>query len=171
VTLIVTLALDDLSPRTFNGLRTEYFPPSRLVVGAHVSLVHAIPDALEHTLLQHVQRGCTAQAPFILAVKRLRFLGRGVAYDLVSADAVRLRAILREIAAAALTAHDAAPWSPHITIQNRVIPQFARATMQTLGTIELTCPITAVGIAVWRYLGGPWPPVAAFDVTAKPLAA
>ncbi len=161
MTLIVTLSLDAASAAFFDALRTAYFPPQRLVVGAHVTMFHAIPDALEAVLSRHVAAECAAMQPFALSVRRLRFLGRGAAYDLASAEAVSLRARLAAGVAHHLTAQDRAPWSPHVTVQNKVTPEVARATLETLRGVEVKVPLTATGIAIWTYLGGPWAALAA----------
>jgi hypothetical protein len=160
--LVVTLRLDDASHGFFNDLRTAYFPPARLVVGAHVTLFHAIPAALETALLHNVAGACRATQPFALAIKRLRFLGRGVAYDLDSVHAASLRASLVVGFDTQLTPQDRAHWSPHLTIQNKVAPETARATLEQLRDVAVPAPMTAIGIAIWRYLGGPWAPVAAY---------
>jgi 2'-5' RNA ligase len=153
--LIVTLALDPAAHMFFDALRTRYFPPERLQVGAHVTLFHAIPAQHESALRRHAAALAAATAPFPLTVRRLRFLGRGVAYDLAAPAAQSLRASLAAPFAGELSPQDSAPWSPHITIQNKVTPAQARQTQAQLAT--LACPEpTATGIALWRYRGGPW---------------
>jgi hypothetical protein len=44
----------------------------------------------------------------------------------------------------------------HITIQNKVEPGEAGALYATLARTFRPRPLAIAGIAVWRYLGGPW---------------
>lgn len=60
-----------------------------------------------------------------------------------------------------LTPQDQAGWRPHVTIQNKVAPAEAKALMASLGGFRAR-PLAVVGLAAWRYLGGPWEPIAAY---------
>jgi hypothetical protein len=50
-----------------------------------MTLFHAIPAHHEVALRHHAATLAAATTPFPLIIKRLRFPGRGVAYDLVPA--------------------------------------------------------------------------------------
>jgi hypothetical protein len=166
--LIVTLTLDDAAQAFFDALRRAHFPPARLVVGAHVTMFHAIPPEREADLLQSIEASCAATRPFAVTVVGVRFLGRGAAYALGAPRAQEVRAGLAQAMAGSLSAQDSARWSPHITIQNKVAPDVARQTLSILeGTVPPAC-ICATGLAVWRYCGGPWDAVDrfAFGATA-----
>jgi 2'-5' RNA ligase len=154
--LIITLTLNPEAHAFFDALRTRHFPPARLYVGAHITLFHAIPAHHEPRLHVHAASLAAATAPFSLTIKRLRFLGRGVAYDLTAPAVLTLRASLAAPIAADFTPQDRAPWSPHITIQNKVTPAEARATQALLAAIPPPAQIIATGLALWRYRGGPW---------------
>jgi hypothetical protein len=154
--LIVTLVLDEGAQAFFDALRTRYFPPARLFVGAHVTMFHAIPAAHEHALLREAEILCAATDPFAVTIKGLRFLGRGVAYDLASPQAQAIRARLAAPFAAVFTTQDQARWSPHVTIQNKVDPTTARATQAELANFVPPPAITANALAIWRYRQGPW---------------
>jgi hypothetical protein len=83
-------------------------------------------------------------------------LGGGVAFRVASDD---LSAIRSEIAArlhGLLTAQDAAGWSAHVTIQNKVPPRDAKALMLKLGERYDGRPIDLPALGLHRYLGGPW---------------
>ncbi len=160
--LIVTLQLDAAAQAYFDALRQAYFPPARLWVGAHVTMFHALPGACEPDVAAAIARACAAQPIFTVSLKGLRFLGRGVAYDLHAPEAHLLRAGLASRFAAQLTRQDSARWSPHITIQNKVDPATARQTMMHLHERSYPDPMTATGMALWRYQGGPWQIIEAF---------
>ena len=154
--LILTLLLDDASQAWFDALRHRYFPADRLQVGAHVTMFHALPGADEPAVVQVVADCCGRLAAMPVEIAGLRFLGRGVAFALRAPEAVALRGRLRAGFAHALTAQDAASWSPHVTIQNKVAPAQARQTQADLAALAWPGGVLGTGIGVWRYLGGPW---------------
>ena len=153
MTLILTLALDEAAQARFDALRRAHFPPERLHVGAHVTLFHALPDAL--AVRDDVREA--AQVPaFPVRVARLRSLGRGVAYVLESEE---LKALRRDLAHGwhpLLTPQDRRPHVPHVTVQNKVPPDRARTLLADLSAGFVPYDVTATGLALWRYLGGPW---------------
>ena len=153
--LIVTLTLDAAAQAWFDDCRITYFPTDRLVVGAHVTLFHALPGMMEPRVAALLAELCATVAPFPVTVTGLRFLGRGVAYALSATPAVALRGKIATAFAGDLTPQDACAWSPHVTVQNKVAPTLARQTMALLQS-RVPSPITAAGLALWRYRGGPW---------------
>jgi hypothetical protein len=92
-------------------------------------------------------------------VVRVRSLGRGVAYDLRSADLAEQRGALARRWEPWLTPQDARPHAAHVTVQNKVTPDRARALLQELAAGFAPYAVRATGLALWRYLGGPWEPV------------
>ena len=156
--LVVTLLLDPQASARFDALRRAHFPPERNHLQAHVTLFHALPGAqlarVRNDLAQVAQR-----PPFPVTVARVRSLGRGVAYDLRDAGLDAVRAELARRWAAELTPQDARPHRAHVTVQNKVDPHTARALLAELQTGFAPYAVTAVGLALWRYLGGPWEPL------------
>jgi hypothetical protein len=55
-----------------------------------------------------------------------------------------------------LTAQDSARIAPHVTIQNKVSVQEARALLLQLQSEFAPMTLRAEGVTLWRYLGGPW---------------
>lgn len=164
--LILTLSLDSASQQHFDALRDAHFPADRLVVGAHLTMFHAIPGALEDELRLLLAR-CAEREPFGLTVRPPRLLGGGVAYDLASVEAARLRDDVRGALAGRLTRQDAQGWRPHVTVQNKVGREVAAALHARLLADFRPWPVTATGLALWRYLGGPWEPVAAWGFSRQ----
>ena len=159
--LIVTLLLDEEAQGRFDRLRAAHFPAERNHLAAHVTLFHALPG--EH--LPEVSRELgevAGRARFDVAVTGVRFLGRGVAIDL---DAPELTALRRALAGAFdpwLTRQDR-QWSrPHVTVQNKVEPHVARALYEDLSASFVPGTVTARGLGLWNYLGGPWSPAGEF---------
>ena len=153
--LIVTLALDAASQARFDRLRAAHFPPERNHLAAHVTLFHALPgEHLEQVRADLVE--LASRSAYEVRVRRVRSLGRGVAYDL---HAPELDAQHRELAARWapwLTRQDAQPLSAHVTVQNKVAPGVARALVAELSEGFAPYAVRATGFALWRYLGGPW---------------
>lgn len=55
-----------------------------------------------------------------------------------------------------LTPQDKARPRLHITIQNKVTTQEARATLNALAQEFRPRPLVIAGLAAWEYRGGPW---------------
>ena len=157
--LVVTLLLADDAQRTFDRLRAEHFPPGRNHLAAHVTLFHALPG--EHLAAVSADLRAAAQRPaFGVAVTGLRLLGRGVAYTLRSPELAELREELASGWRPWLTRQDQQRHSPHVTVQNKVEPATARQLHERLGAAFVPWTAPARGLGLWRYLGGPWEPVA-----------
>ena len=157
--LVVTLLLDDEAQARFDRLRAEHFSPSRNFLQAHVTLFHALPG--EHEDAVRAGLASAARRPtFAVEVTGVRFLGRGVAYDLRSPEADGLRGALARAWGPWLTPQDRQRLRPHVTVQNKVAPDVARALHARLSAAFEPGRVTARGLGLWRYLGGPWEPLA-----------
>jgi 2'-5' RNA ligase len=161
--LIVTLVLHPDDSARFDALRRTHFPPERNHLSAHVTLFHALPG--EQLDRVGADLADVARVPaYDVRVTRVRSLGRGVAYDLRSPE---LDAQHRELAnrwAPWLTRQDRQPLAAHVTVQNKVPPEAARALLAELSRGFEPYAVRARGLALWRYLGGPWEPVAGWDL-------
>jgi len=152
--VILTLLLDERSQGYFDGLRRAHFPPERLVVGAHVTLFHALPDGAE-ALVDGVLRE-RAPEPSPVAVIGVRSLGRGVAFTLDAPGVAPVRAALAEAFSPVLGRQDRQPWRPHVTVQNKVTPAAAAALLAQLSVSFVPFEARAEGLVLWHYRGGPW---------------
>lgn len=159
--LILTLVLDDAAQRRFDALRRAHFPAERNHLRAHLTLFHALPGEQVEPVRADLT-AATARPPVPLRVTGLRSLGRGVAYDLESAELDVLRAGLATAWAPWLTPQDRQRHRPHVTVQNKVEPAVARALMVDLQREFRPYDVTGCGLALWRYLGGPWERVASY---------
>ncbi|MDT4948192.1 MAG: hypothetical protein QOJ37_787 [Pseudonocardiales bacterium] len=152
--LIVTLAIDDAAQERFDAERERLFPPGRAQVGAHVTLFHALPGALEPQV--RADLGEVSGAAFPVRVAGIVALGRGVAYLLASPEVTRRHRVLQRLWWPHLTAQDQHGLRPHVTVQNKVEPAEARATLAVLRRSFRPYDVTAVGFELWRYDDGPW---------------
>ena len=157
--LIVTLLLEEAAQQRFDRLREQHFPPERNFLAAHVTLFHALPG--EHLDAVRADLAAAADRPaFDVAVSGVRFLGRGVAYSLASSELAALRSGLASAWQPWLTPQDRQEHAPHVTVQNKVAPAVARALHERLLAEFAPSDVRARGLGLWRYLGGPWEPVA-----------
>ncbi|WP_214403121.1 2'-5' RNA ligase family protein [Pseudonocardia lacus] len=156
--LIVTAVLAPRLQERFDRLRRRHFPAERNHLAAHVTLFHCLPgqevDAVASALAAVTDR--PAPSADVVAV---RFLGRGVAFDLRSPELDAVRAELAGRWDALLVPQDRRPHRPHVTVQNKVAPEIARALHADLAAafVPETAPVPALELS--RYLGGPWEPV------------
>ena len=154
--LILTLKLDQTTFEQVNTLRQQYFPAERNFIPAHVTLFHALPRDQESAISQRLQRLCTQTSSITLSLPTLRFLGNGMAIELVSPELVQLRQTLAASWSDWLSAQDRQGYRPHITIQNKVAAPEARRVYGQL--LEQWQPLQGdgEGLLLWYYQGGPW---------------
>ncbi len=141
-----------------DGLRRAHFPPDRNQLSAHLTLFHHLPPSLAPELKQRlVELTRTTRPPAIASA--VMSLGRGVALRVDSPELGAIRDELAQAFAGLLVPQDAAGWRPHVTVQNKVSPQAARALYAELEQDFKPRPIAIVGLAAWWYMGGPWSPL------------
>ena len=162
--LVLTLGLDEATQARFDRERSAYFPPGRTAVGAHVTLFHALPGP-ERSDIEEVLLGEQDRAPFAVQVTEPFLLGRGVAYGLRSPELDALHRALQERWSAVLTSQDRQRLRAHVTVQNKVTPEQARATLALLRSAHRPAVATAEGLQLWRYDGGPWTLLGRYDFT------
>ncbi len=165
--LILTLALDATTQTRLDALREAHFPPARNYLAAHLTLFHHLPAEESATIATDLADLCAAREPLSLTASGVIFFGRGVAYGFAAPDLVAMRTELARRWWSWLTAQDRQKFRAHVTVQNKVAPAQARALHAALSA-DFT-PFTATGEALrlWRYLGGPWEPVAAYPFEEK----
>jgi 2'-5' RNA ligase len=154
--LILTLELDEDAFAEFDGQRRRYFPPALNKIPAHVTLFHHLPGEEERGIVETLAAEVRAQAPLPVKVAGLRFIGRGVAYGLDSPRLSSLRGRLAATFEPWLTPQDRQGYRPHVTVQNKVAPEEARALHRELEATFVPREIIGTGLLLWRYLGGPW---------------
>jgi hypothetical protein len=166
--LILTLKLDLASFDYFDGLRRLHFPPERNFIPAHVSLFHALPSSEEPAIRETLSAVCADTLAMPLRFDQVRFLGKGVAIAADSPELARLRSRLAALWQAWLTPQDRQPFRPHVTIQNKVTAEAARALYGMLSASWQPRAALGEGLLLWRYLGGPWELIGEFDFASVP---
>jgi hypothetical protein len=154
--LILTLETDERSFAFFDAQRRRSFPPERNFIPAHITLFHHLPGRERAAIADTLLRTALHQKPMTLTVAEVRFLGRGVAYAIRSPEADLLRASLAEEWRPWLTPQDRQKHAHHVTVQNKVPPDVARALFDELRRDFTPFTATATGLHLWTYRGGPW---------------
>ena len=154
--LILTARPDAATLARFEALRRAHYPPALNRVPAHISLFHQLPGSELDAVVARLKLAAREHPRPMVEVTGLRSLGRGVAYTLRSPTLTALHADLAEVWAPLLIPQDRVRYAAHVTVQNKVTPDVARATLAALtaGFVPWTFAIPAID--VWRYLDGPW---------------
>lgn len=153
--IIVTALLGSADFAWADGLRRAHFPPDRNVLPAHLTLFHHLPpSALEEVGLR-LKRLCAGPPP-VARLADVMLLGRGVAFRVESAELMAMRDELADAFTGLLTPQDQARPRLHITVQNKVSPEEAKALATTLRQDFRPRPLAIAGLAAWHYRGGPW---------------
>jgi len=153
--LIVTAEPGPADFAWLDGERRRYFPPERNRLAAHLTMFHALPPSLEAEVRGQLKAHSTGPRPKA-TVAGLRDLGGGVAYRVVSPDLDTIRDSIADHFHGSLTAQDAGGWRAHVTIQNKVAASDARALLDRLKKEFRPRSLAIHGLALHRYLGGPW---------------
>lgn len=157
--LIVTAELGAPDFAWLDQLRRTYYPPERNRVPAHLTLFYALPPSIEAEIRSRLSNLAQRRPPRA-SLEGLMDLGGGVAFGVASEDLDQLRDELASSLHGALGAQDCAGWRPHITIQNKVSNKVARQLIQSLGNRFSPRPLMVKGLALHRYLDGPWQRIA-----------
>ena len=152
-TTILTLEMDRASQEHFDRLRRQHYPAKLNVIAAHLTLFHTLPP---HDEIAAVVANAAGRTGFTMRVTGLRSLGRGVAFTFQSPELLALHADLSTAFAPHLTAQDRQKFQPHVVVQNKVKPEQSRVLLHRLQQGLVPFDVTATGLTIWNYLGGPW---------------
>ncbi|HEX8308546.1 MAG TPA: 2'-5' RNA ligase family protein [Allosphingosinicella sp.] len=139
-------------------MRRSHYPSERNRVPAHLTLFHHLPPSVRGELGRRMAEYAAAPAPNAM-IAGIMDLGGGTALRVESEGLEDIRYDLALALQGLLTPQDRAPWRPHVTIQNKVEPREARALQARLRAGFEPRPLAIKGLALWRYLDGPWEPV------------
>lgn len=138
-----------------DGLRRAHFPPERNVIPAHLTLFHHLPPSSLDDIASRLKRLCAGPPP-AARLSEVMLLGRGVAFRVDSPALMAMRDELADAFAGLLTPQDQARPRLHITVQNKVAPDDAKALAAQLRADFRPRPLAIAGLAAWHYRGGPW---------------
>ena len=153
---IVTAALPQDIQAWAEGLRRAHYPAHRNKLHAHVTMFHSFAPSLFEELKDYLPRIAADFAPPRGSVAGVMDLGKGTAIALQSEELLEIRALIAEHFHAALTAQDLYEPRPHITIQNKVSKQEARALQAELRAQIEPREFRFPALEMYIYRDGPW---------------
>lgn len=165
--LIVTAQLPAELHRWATRLRDAHFPPERNFLEAHVTLFHAIPPMCESELRECLKTLASEFAPVPARVLGVVSLGRGTAIGLESAAMLDIRDMIADRFHGMLTGQDQHRPRLHVTIQNKVSPQEAKALQSEIALVVEPRSFEFKGLQLFAYRGGPWESIADFAFRGK----
>ncbi len=123
-------------------------------------MFHAFAPSLLEELRDYLPRIAAEFAAPEGAVKGVMDLGKGTAIALEAPQLLALREGIAEHFHGSLTAQDLYEPRPHITIQNKVTKEEARALQASLAPVlagwAARGRFTFPALELWHYRGGPW---------------
>jgi hypothetical protein len=153
--LIVTAELPEALQSRADQLRRLHYPPERNVLAAHLTLFHALPPSVEDELRDALAAEARAK-PIPARLEGVMSLGRGTALRITSPAMIELRERLARRFHGLLGLQDAQVPRLHVTIQNKVSPHEAKVLMKRLIPEIEALDFAFTGLALHRYVGGPW---------------
>jgi 2'-5' RNA ligase superfamily len=156
--LIVTGELPAALQTRAETLRRAHYPPERNAVAAHVTLFHALPPFVEEEARALLAALASALPPPEARLAQVMDLGTGTAFRIESAELLEVRDHIAEHFHGMLTQQDRPRPRLHVTVQNKVERAEARALQAELAIGFRPETFRFAGLALHRYLGGPWEP-------------
>jgi hypothetical protein len=136
-------------------LRRAHYPPDRNRVPVHLTLFSQLPPGIARELGQRLAGYAAVPVPRA-RLAGIMDLGQGTAFRIESEELEDIRQDMAMALHGLLSAQDRSPWSPHVTIQNKVEPREAKRLQTELRATFTPRPLAIKGLASWRYQGGPW---------------
>ena len=154
--IIITAMMGPEDQSFFNKLRSDYFPPERNYLDAHITLFHHLPPAHWPEIKRYIVALTREYETPNAQVDRLLNLGGGVAFHIDSPELMAVRSMIAENFASLLIPQDQSRPRLHVTIQNKVKDEIARQTFEVLSAQFEPFAISIIGISAFYYMGGPW---------------
>ncbi len=158
------LVTADLPPDIFkwaNDLRRAHFPPERNKLKAHVTLFHALPPSVEGEL-RDLLGTLAKQPPPAARISGVMKLDGGTALAVDSPGMVELHATIQDRMRGVTILKDCRPLRLHITIQNKVSAQEARALQVRLEATLKPRDFRFRGFELFAFKEGIWRPIRTF---------
>ena len=154
--LIITALLPADLHRYATGLRDAHFPPARNYLEAHVTLFHALPPSAAPEVRDCLATLAKDHAPVPARLCGIMKLGKGTALKLESEGMIALWSRLRDRFHGMLTPQDEHKPRLHVTVQNKVSLEEARALQAQLAPEVVARDFAFRGLGLFSYEGGPW---------------
>ncbi|MFZ1741943.1 MAG: 2'-5' RNA ligase family protein [Pontixanthobacter sp.] len=145
------------------ALRTAHFPPERNFLDAHVTLFHALPPSSESEVKRALADVAAQNSAVPAQIVGIMSLGRGTALKLSSPAMSQIRDELASRFHGLLTLQDQQSPRFHITIQNKVTTEAAKALQSELSPQFAARDFYFSGLSLHIYRGGPWEHVRSYS--------
>ena len=148
--LILSARFDERTQGYFQRMRDAYFPAELNIVPAHLTLFHKLPGEEHETITTKLREVCE-RPPMPATVADVRFFGRGGGFAVRCEELDELRAELRAAWLPWLNEQDRQGHRPHVTYQNKVTKERAKAAYEEVlsGFGAFGCEV--VGLDLWWY--------------------
>lgn len=160
--LIITAELPEDIYSWTNQLRTENFPPERNYLKAHVTLFRALPPSSENELRRCLAAMARDHAPVPARITGLMKLGKGTALCIECEGMIAMWEEMADRFHGLLTPQDEHAPRLHITVQNKVSIEEAKALQAELAPRIVPRDFAFRGLGLHYYRGGPWEHIASF---------
>lgn len=157
--IILTAMMKPRALAHFDALRRKHFPAERNFLPAHLTLFHHLPGPRADALIQDLKDEARHEGRMEARAIRPHFMGRGVSIIVDSLALMDFRFRLAERWSLDLVPQDRRGFRPHVTIQNKVSPDAAKALHAELSAGFRPFPFDVCGAALWWYRRGPWEPL------------
>ena len=154
--IILTARPDDQAQAFFDAKRTAFFPPDRNYLDAHLTMFHALPPDNLDKISQDIQPAIDAPPPLQAKASDIMFMGFGSAYIIDCPQLVTIRQQLVEKWGDDLSPQDRQKFKPHITFQNKVDADTAKAVYHEQSEVFEPFDFQITGLSLWYYDMGPW---------------
>lgn len=165
--IILTAKMGDEDFAYANKLRREYYPPERNQVAAHITLFRHLPGHHESEVLRAMRDLTSELRPPKAGLADILKMSGGAGLLIDSEELRAIRAAIAERFHGLLTQQDQGHLRLHITIQNKVTTDQAKACFAALSEGFEPRPLAITGLECHRYNGGPWEDIAAMRFRGK----
>jgi len=158
---LITAELPDDVLAWADALRRAHYPPERNRLRAHVTLFHALPPSSEgevRRLLAELARDAPPEA----CTGGLMNLGGGTAIDIHSPGMAALHGLIADRLGGLLSRQDTRGLRLHVTVQNKVTPEEARALQRQLRDALPRRDFRFRGFGLYAWEEGLWRPIRMF---------
>lgn len=166
--LILTLGFDSGSFARLAPLRERFFPTARNFIPVHVTLFQQLPSDQVNRLLGSLAQEARTTPALPFAATGILDFGGGAAVTLSCPPANDLQGRLRAAWSDLLTDSDDRSRKLHVTVQNKVGRDTARATQAALRAGFAPWEGMFDRLLLWHYRGGPWERAGTFPLTGDP---
>lgn len=139
-----------------NQLRAQHYPPHRNQVKAHVTLFRALPPSAEAEIRDSLAALARVYAPVPARLEGVMKMGKGTALEISSPAMITLWEDLADRFFGLLTPQDENVPRLHITVQNKVSIEEAKALQTQLALTVEPREFAFRGLELHAYMSGPW---------------